>query len=67
VKEADRADSYWSHPQLPEVVLRSMKGVRIMVDFMSAKGVGVKEAYKKFMGQSKYFLYKTFMGGGIIL
>jgi hypothetical protein len=32
-----------------------MKGLSAMVDFMSAKGVGVKEAYKTFMGESKYF------------
>jgi hypothetical protein len=50
-----KEDRYWYHPQSPGVVVRSMKGLSAMVDFMSAKGVGVKEAYKTFMGESKYF------------
>ena len=54
-----KEDRYWYHPQLPGVVVRSTKGVSVMVDFMSAKGVGVKEAYKRFMGQSKYFATKS--------
>jgi hypothetical protein len=50
-----KEDRYWYHPQLPGVLVRSMKGLSAMVDFMSAKGVGVNEAYKTFMGESKYF------------
>ena len=55
----EKEDKYWYHPQLPEVVVRSSKGLSIMIDFMHAEGVGVKEAYTKFMGESKFFAKKT--------
>lgn len=51
-----RADKYWSHPDLPGVVVRSAKGVRDLMDFMSTEGVGVIDAYKKFRGITKYFI-----------
>ena len=51
-------DTFWSHPELPEVKVRSKVGLQAFVAMMGEKGVGVREAYKemsKNKGYDKFF------------